>query len=56
MTIFSSEILLPFPKLNDLNSRDSFHLTQVTDKTYNFPSKIGDFQHVPHFRSIPEAP
>ena len=25
-------------------------------KTLNFPSKIGNFQHLPHFGSIHEAP
>ena len=25
-------------------------------KTHHFPSKIGDFQHLPHFHSICEAP
>ena len=29
-----------------------FHFTQITDKNLHFPSKIGDFQNLPHFRSI----
>ena len=35
---------------------DYSHFTQITIKTHNFPLKIGDFQHLPRFRSIREAP
>ena len=34
---------------------DCFHFTQITEKTRNFPSKIGNFQHLPRFRSFREA-
>ena len=35
---------------------DSFHFTWITDKNPEFSFKIGDFQHLPCFCSIREAP
>ena len=32
-----------------------FHFTQITEKTSNSPSKIGNFRHLPPFCSIHEA-